>query len=181
MLPVLCVRAAQASLQNLLELAVASLKAIPEYGNREVVLLYGSLTTCDPNDIFETVRRLVKHKIRVSLLARVRDLQSGSACSDSPPVPDVSVRLSPQVSIISLSAEMYICRHITEETKGTYGIAMDAKHFADLVMAQVAPPPTVYAQKVLTCLRGSCCRAGSFEGTLVAAHVKKSLGGGLGV
>jgi len=100
----------EASLQNLLELALSSLKAIPDYGNREVVLVYGSLTTCDPGDIFETLKKLVKARVRVS--------------------------------IISLSAEMYICRKVCEDTNGTYAIALDGKHFVDLLMAQVAPPPT---------------------------------------
>lgn len=100
----------EASLQNLLELALCSLKAIPEYGHREVLLLYGSLATCDPGDIFETLKKLVKAGIRVS--------------------------------IISLTAEMYICRKVCDDTHGTYGIALDNKHFVDLFMAQVAPPPT---------------------------------------
>lgn len=51
------------------------------------------------------------------------------------------------MSIISLSAEMYICRRIAEETGGTYGTILDGKHFEDLLMAQVAPPPTI-ASKV---------------------------------
>jgi hypothetical protein len=53
-------------LQNLLELAETSLRAIPHYGSREVVVLFGSLSTTDPGDIFETLRRLVKCKVRVS-------------------------------------------------------------------------------------------------------------------
>jgi hypothetical protein len=50
------------------------------------------------------------------------------------------------VSIISLSAEMYVCRRITEETKGTYRISLDAKHLQDLLMAQISPPPMVNAE-----------------------------------
>jgi hypothetical protein len=63
---------AQASLQNLLELAVTSLRAIPEYGQREVVLVYGSITTCDPADIFDTIAKLVKCKVRVRRLTPPR-------------------------------------------------------------------------------------------------------------
>lgn len=55
----------QASLQNLLDLALSSLRAIPEYGQREVVLLYGGLTTCDPGDVFETIKKLARHRVRV--------------------------------------------------------------------------------------------------------------------
>lgn len=40
-------------------------QAIPDYGSREVVLLCGSLTTCDPGDIFDTVKKLLRHKVRV--------------------------------------------------------------------------------------------------------------------
>lgn len=46
------------------------------------------------------------------------------------------------MSIISLAAEMYVLRRVTEETGGTYAVALDARHLADLLMAQVAPPPT---------------------------------------
>ena len=49
------------------------------------------------------------------------------------------------MSIISLAAEMYVLRRVTEETGGTYAVALDARHLADLLMAQVAPPPTTVA------------------------------------
>jgi hypothetical protein len=37
-----------ASLQNGLDLAVATLRSIPPYGHREVLMLYAALSTCDP-------------------------------------------------------------------------------------------------------------------------------------
>ncbi|CAM9369573.1 unnamed protein product [Scytosiphon promiscuus] len=57
-----------ASLQNLLEMACTSLRAVPEYGNREVVVLYSSLSTCDPGDVHETIAKLKTHKVRASVV-----------------------------------------------------------------------------------------------------------------
>jgi len=36
---------------------------------------------------------------------------------------------------------MYVCRKVAEETNGTYSIVLDAKHYKDIFMAQIAPPP----------------------------------------
>ena len=47
-----------ASLQNPLEMALTLLQNIPEYGNREVLVCYGSLSTTDPGDIFATIAKL---------------------------------------------------------------------------------------------------------------------------
>lgn len=43
------------SLQNALELAISSLKMLPSHASREVLIILGSLTTCDPGDINQTV------------------------------------------------------------------------------------------------------------------------------
>jgi len=49
-------------------MAALSLRSIPDYGKREVVIVYGSLSTCDPGDIFDTIKKLVKLKIRVRVM-----------------------------------------------------------------------------------------------------------------
>eukprot|EP01117_Protostelium_nocturnum_P011437 TRINITY_DN4147_c0_g1_i5.p1 TRINITY_DN4147_c0_g1~~TRINITY_DN4147_c0_g1_i5.p1 ORF type:complete len:335 (-),score=82.46 TRINITY_DN4147_c0_g1_i5:33-1037(-) len=56
------------SLQNSLEVAKSSLCYIPKYGSREVLIIFGSLTTCDPGDIFETIDSLKKEGIRVYVI-----------------------------------------------------------------------------------------------------------------
>lgn len=43
------------SLQNGLELALKSLKLLPSHASREILVLMGSLTTCDPTDINNTI------------------------------------------------------------------------------------------------------------------------------
>ena len=43
------------SIQNGLEIALQTLKMVPAHASREILLILGSLTTCDPGDINETV------------------------------------------------------------------------------------------------------------------------------
>ncbi|KAJ3085900.1 hypothetical protein HK102_013701 [Quaeritorhiza haematococci] len=56
------------SLQNSLELARSSLSHVPSHGSREILVLFGSLTSCDPGNIFDTVAQLKKDNIRVSMV-----------------------------------------------------------------------------------------------------------------
>lgn len=72
-----------ASLQNTLTLSITILKQIPDYGHRELLIIYSSLSTCDPGDhggIFAVIEEAIKCKIRIS--------------------------------VICLAAELYICRFI---------------------------------------------------------------------
>lgn len=43
------------SIQNGLDIALQTLKMIPAHASREILLILGSLTTCDPGDITETI------------------------------------------------------------------------------------------------------------------------------
>lgn len=56
------------SIQNALEMCRMSLRTAPSYGSREVILVYGSLTTTDPGDIYTTIKALKKDRIRVSFI-----------------------------------------------------------------------------------------------------------------
>lgn len=75
-----------ASLQNSLELACDNFAALPNYGRKEVLIVFSSLTNSDPGDIFKTISRVVEMKV--------------------------------QVSVVSMSAEIYILRHVCQKTKG---------------------------------------------------------------
>ncbi|KAK9821495.1 hypothetical protein WJX74_003082 [Apatococcus lobatus] len=57
-----------ASLMNGLDMAVDSLKAIPSYGHREVLVLFAALSTCDPGNIQDSVKSAQQHKCRVSCI-----------------------------------------------------------------------------------------------------------------
>ena len=56
------------SLQNSLEIALTTLRHMPSHISKEVFILMGSLTTCDPGDIEETIQKLVLQNIRCSFI-----------------------------------------------------------------------------------------------------------------
>ncbi|GAA5871355.1 hypothetical protein JCM16303_000728 [Sporobolomyces ruberrimus] len=99
------------SLQNVLQLAKTGLSHLPPHGSREVIIILGSLTSCDPSNIHQTIAETEAERIRVN--------------------------------IIGLSADMKICRDISEQTKGTYRVARDDLAFRDLLFEFVSPPPTL--------------------------------------
>nr|CAG4649322.1 EOG090X05VA [Scapholeberis mucronata]SVE93608.1 EOG090X05VA [Scapholeberis mucronata] len=63
------------SLQNSLEMAINGLKNMPSHTSREVLVLYGSLTTCDPGDIQHTIKTLKENKIRVSIIGLAAEVR----------------------------------------------------------------------------------------------------------
>lgn len=56
------------SLQNSLELAHNKLKIVPAHASREILIVMGSLTTCDPSDINVTIEQLKVDGIRCSMI-----------------------------------------------------------------------------------------------------------------
>ncbi|GIY54010.1 general transcription factor IIH subunit 2 [Caerostris darwini] len=62
------------SLQNALEVAIQTLRFMPTHTSREILIIFGSLTTCDPGDIFETVESLMSHNIRCSIIGLAAEL-----------------------------------------------------------------------------------------------------------
>jgi transcription initiation factor TFIIH subunit 2 len=63
------------SLQNGLEVAGRSLGHQPRHGSREIVVLFGALSTCDPGNILtETLPRLQAANVRVSSFALSAEL-----------------------------------------------------------------------------------------------------------
>lgn len=56
------------SLQNSLEAAQTTLKNMPNHTSKEVLIILGSLTTCDPGDIHSTIQSLASYNIRCSVI-----------------------------------------------------------------------------------------------------------------
>ncbi|CEP09348.1 hypothetical protein [Parasitella parasitica] len=63
------------SLQNSLQLARASMLGVPSHGSKEVLMVFGSLTTCDPSDIHETLDLLKKEMVRVNIVGLAAEVQ----------------------------------------------------------------------------------------------------------
>ncbi|KAM7541921.1 hypothetical protein Aperf_G00000017788 [Anoplocephala perfoliata] len=57
------------SIQNALLIAESRLKHMPSYSSREILLVMGSMTTCDPGDIHQTIQSLINNKIRCSVIS----------------------------------------------------------------------------------------------------------------
>ena len=47
-----------ASLQNSLELAADNYLQVPQYARKDTLVIFSSLTNCDPGDIFTTISKL---------------------------------------------------------------------------------------------------------------------------
>eukprot|EP00527_Entomoneis_sp_CCMP2396_P004592 CAMPEP_0198147872 /NCGR_PEP_ID=MMETSP1443-20131203/38266_1 /TAXON_ID=186043 /ORGANISM="Entomoneis sp., Strain CCMP2396" /LENGTH=474 /DNA_ID=CAMNT_0043812379 /DNA_START=209 /DNA_END=1630 /DNA_ORIENTATION=+ len=47
-----------------------------------------------------------------------------------------------RVSAFALSAELHVCRKITQETFGSMGVCLDKAHFREWLLNQTVPPPT---------------------------------------
>lgn len=48
---------------------------MPAYTSREVLVLFGSLTTCDPGDIKSTIKELKENQIRVSIIGLAAEVR----------------------------------------------------------------------------------------------------------
>lgn len=57
-----------ASLQNGLILSMNMLRHTPSYGTREIILLFNSLSSCDPGNIFDTADKMKDRRIRCSIV-----------------------------------------------------------------------------------------------------------------
>ncbi|KAI0790821.1 TFIIH basal transcription factor complex subunit SSL1 [Abortiporus biennis] len=63
------------SLQNAVEMARSSMAHLPIHSSREILIIFGSLTTCDPGNIHDTLDECVKDKIRISIIALAAEMK----------------------------------------------------------------------------------------------------------
>jgi hypothetical protein len=48
---------------------------LPIHSSREILIIFGSLTTCDPNNIHDTLDACVANKIRISVVALAAEMK----------------------------------------------------------------------------------------------------------
>ncbi|KAH7888577.1 Ssl1-like-domain-containing protein [Phlebopus sp. FC_14] len=63
------------SLQNAIEMAHSSMSHLPTHSSREILIIFGSLTTCDPGNIHDTLDACIKNKIRISVVALAAEMK----------------------------------------------------------------------------------------------------------
>ena len=66
--------AGEPSLQNSLELALKSLRLLPSHASKEILVIIGALTTCDPGDINETIQSMKSDCVRCSVIGLAAEL-----------------------------------------------------------------------------------------------------------
>eukprot|EP01112_Ceratiomyxa_fruticulosa_P011168 TRINITY_DN3013_c0_g1_i2.p1 TRINITY_DN3013_c0_g1~~TRINITY_DN3013_c0_g1_i2.p1 ORF type:complete len:381 (-),score=48.39 TRINITY_DN3013_c0_g1_i2:293-1435(-) len=133
------------SLQNALEMALSTLIHVPKHGSREIVVIFASLTTCDPGDIYTTIENLKKENIRAS--------------------------------VVGLSAELRVCRALTEQTNGLFSVALNEDHFREVLFEHVQPPPTTTKIEASLVHMGFPSQLEKNELSICICHKKLKYGG----
>ena len=99
---------------------------LPNHSSREIVIIFGSLTTCDPDNVFDTIDACVKDKIRVSVVALAAEMK---VCRE---LCDKTGGRFPSSMRVDLYSNVW--------GTGTFGVAMNEGHFKDLLFELVPPP-----------------------------------------
>ena len=148
----------QPSLQNALEMARAALFHAPTHTTREVLMIFGSLLSSDPDDIHATISALVNAKITVSVIGLAAQV---AICHT------LVTRTNPSIS-----------------PSETYNVALNEQHYRDLFMRATTPPTTARAKdaeeeasKSSLLMMGFPSRIVDQAPTLCACHSKPTRGG----
>lgn len=82
-------------------------------------------------------------------------------------------------SVIGLSAEIFICRHLCQETGGSYSIALDEHHLKELVLEHAPPPPAIAEFAISNLIKmGFPQRAAEGVISICSCHKEAKSGGG---
>lgn len=57
-------------------------------------------------------------------------------------------------SVVGLAAEVHVCRRLSHETGGVFGVVLDDIHYRDQLYAHIEPPPAA------NCLESSLIKMG---------------------
>lgn len=143
-----------ASLQNALEMARATLFHVPTHGTREVLMIYGGLVSSDPGDIHTTIKSLVADSIRVSIVGLAASL---AICKE-------------------------IVKRTNQGRVEGYGVILNEYHFKELLMHATTPPASTSQNNGSNnslIMIGFPSRRGAAEetATLCACHSQLRYGG----
>lgn len=138
------------SLQNALEMARGLLLPVPAHCTKEVLIIFGSLSSTDPGDIHQTIASLVHEAIRVKVIG-----------------------LSAQVAICK-----ELCKNTNYGDESFYKVPLDESHCKELFDEAVIPLPVNKINKGFTLVRmGFPTRVFEESPTFCACHSKLTFGG----
>jgi transcription initiation factor TFIIH subunit 2 len=82
-------------------------------------------------------------------------------------------------SVIGLSAEVFICKHLCQETGGTYSVAVNESHLKELVLEHAPPPPAIAEFAISNLIKmGFPQRAAEGVVSICSCHKEAKIGGG---
>ncbi|KAL5581209.1 hypothetical protein UlMin_013651 [Ulmus minor] len=82
-------------------------------------------------------------------------------------------------SVIGLSAEMFICKHLCQETGGLYYVALDEFHLKELILEHAPPPPAIAEFAIANLIKmGFPQRAADSSVAICSCHKEAKAGGG---
>ncbi|EXB98563.1 General transcription factor IIH subunit 2 [Morus notabilis] len=82
-------------------------------------------------------------------------------------------------SVIGLSAEIFICKHLCQETGGSYSVALDESHFKELILEHAPPPPAIAEYAIANLIKmGFPQRAAESSIAICSCHKEAKAGGG---
>lgn len=138
------------SLQNALEMARGLLLPTPSHCTREVLIIFGSLSSTDPSDIHQTIASLVEERIRCKVIG-----------------------LSAQVAICK-----ELCKQTNYGDESFYKILLDETHFKELLDEAVVPLPVNKVNKGFTLVKmGFPTRVYEDTPTFCSCHSRLVYGG----
>lgn len=115
-------------------MARGGMSHLPSTSSLEILVLFSAISTADPDGPTNI------HQVLDELVAsRVR------------------------TTIISLSAEIKICRQIADRTGGRFGVAIDEDHYKDLLWETIPPPAQTMASATMN-VREALARGGQAPG-----------------
>lgn len=79
----------KASLGNTIEVAIKALKNVPDYGHRELLVIFASLSSVDPESVDKAIEKAQAQKIRISIICLAAEVyvckticaRTGGTCS----------------------------------------------------------------------------------------------------
>ncbi|CAA6666438.1 unnamed protein product [Spirodela intermedia] len=82
-------------------------------------------------------------------------------------------------SVVGLSAEIYICKHLCAETGGSYTVALDEAHFKELLQEHAPPSPAIAEYAVANLIKmGFPQRGAETIIAICSCHKEPKVGGG---
>ncbi|KAI5668123.1 hypothetical protein M9H77_17976 [Catharanthus roseus] len=82
-------------------------------------------------------------------------------------------------SVIGLSAELFVCKYLCQETGGSYSVALNEPHLKELVLEHAPPPPAIAEFAIANLIKmGFPQRAAEGIISICSCHKEAKFGGG---